>query len=162
MKVLTIGVYGWDAGTFFAALERARADILIDVRRRRAVRGPHYAFANARRLTAALQAHGIAYVHELELAPDAAMLGIQHAADADAGLRYSQRTSLAPEYLKRYRRILERFDFDELAQRLNGYRAPVLMCVERIPQACHRGLVAPRLAQALGTRTVAHLSPDQA
>jgi uncharacterized protein (DUF488 family) len=162
VKVLTIGVYGWNAGTFFAALEAARADALIDVRRRRAVRGPHYAFANAVRLTKALDERGIAYLHELELAPDAAMLDLQHAADAKAGQRYSERTALAPEYLRRYRRVLERYDFGALARRLDGYRAPVLLCVERIPEACHRGLVAPRLAEALGVRTVKHLLPENA
>ena len=49
-EVLTIGAYGWDAETFFAALVRERVAVFCDLRRRRGVRGPEYAFANSERL----------------------------------------------------------------------------------------------------------------
>ena len=52
-EVLTIGAYGWDAETFFAALVRERVAVFCDLRRRRGVRGPEYAFANSARLQAA-------------------------------------------------------------------------------------------------------------
>jgi len=160
LRVFTIGVYGASRETFFAALERAGADVLIDIRRRRAVRGPRYTFANAARLTAELERLGIAYRHELGLAPSAAMLKLQHEADARAKRLLSERTELAPGYVKRYTaQVLERFDFDALAAELTGFRAPVLMCIERIPAACHRSLAAPRLARALGTDDVDHLVP---
>jgi hypothetical protein len=88
------------------------------------------------------------------------MLALQHAVDAREGKRYAERTQLAPEYLERYvPLVLERFDFATLAHELRESRAPVLFCVERTPQACHRSLVAPRLARALGTSEVAHLMP---
>jgi hypothetical protein len=73
---------------------------------------------------------------------------------------YSARTVLAPDYVRRYvGEVLERFDFTALARELAGCRAPVLFCIERIPAACHRSLVAPRLAQALHAREIIDLIP---
>jgi uncharacterized protein (DUF488 family) len=159
VRVLSTGVYGADERSFFAALERAHADVVLDVRRRRAVRGAHYAYANASRLVAGLDERGIAYRHLLALAPDLEMLALQHAADARAHRRYAERTRLAPEYLERYAKVLQAFDFEALAGELKAFRAPTLLCVERIPEACHRHLVAPRLARALGTNEIVHLTP---
>jgi len=161
--VYTIGVYGSDRSSFFGALENARADVFLDIRTRRAVRGPRYTYANAQRLIAELQARGIAYRHVRELAPGYELLALQHAADAEQGLRYSARTELSSEYLRRYRaEVLNRFDFDALARDLDGFKAPVFFCIERIPQACHRSLVAPKLARALGAEDVVHLIPQAA
>ncbi|WP_349829476.1 hypothetical protein [Brevibacterium litoralis] len=42
---------------------------MLDVRQRRGVRGTEYAWANSRRLQAALAANGIDYRHHRELAP---------------------------------------------------------------------------------------------
>jgi uncharacterized protein (DUF488 family) len=161
-RVFTIGVYGTDKDAFFDALRIAEVDVLLDIRRRRAVRGARYAFANARRLTHELQLRGIGYLHLLDLAPDRALLALQHAADARAKVLKSQRTELDPGYIERYLAILDRFDFASLARTLHGVRAPVLFCIERIPSACHRSLVAPRLAEALGTGEVVHLIPETA
>lgn len=162
VRVCTIGVYGASGETFFAALEKARADLLIDIRHRRAVRGPRYAFANAGRLTDELERRGIAYRHELGLAPSAAMLKLQHDADARAKRLLSERTELDPAYVKRYvAQVLDRFDFEALAGEIAEFRRPVLLCVERIPAACHRSLAAPPLARALGTAKVEHLVPAE-
>ncbi len=159
--VLTIGVYGSGGEEFFAALEAAGADVLLDIRTRRAVRGARYAYANARRLTAELARRGIAYRHVVELAPGRELLALQHAADARERIAHSARTALAPEYVRRYvREVLDGFDFAALARELRDYRAPVLMCVERSAVACHRGLVAPRLARALRARGRVDLVPE--
>ena len=163
VTVYTIGVYGSDRSSFFGALENARIDVFLDVRTRRAVRGPRYTFANAQRLVAELHARGIAYRHVRDLAPGYELLALQHAADAEQGRRHSARTELSPEYLRRYRaEVLNRFDFDALSRDLDGFSAPVLFCIERIPEACHRSLVAPKLARALGTERVVHLVPESA
>lgn len=69
MRIITLGVYGFDADTFRAALERANIDIFVDTRRRRGVRGPQYAFVNSQRLQNLLAGLGIRYVHRLDLAP---------------------------------------------------------------------------------------------
>lgn len=162
VRVFTIGVYGTEKEPFFEALRIAQVDMLLDIRRRRAVRGARYAFANARRLTYELQLRGIPYLHLLDLAPDRSLLALQHDADARAKLRKSQRTELDPGYIERYvADILDRFDFASLARRIDGVRAPVLFCIERIPSACHRSLVAPRLAKALDAADVVHLMPER-
>ena len=49
-RVATIGVYGFDADSFLAALRDAGVTLLLDVRQRRGVRGPQYAWANSKRL----------------------------------------------------------------------------------------------------------------
>jgi len=48
--VATIGVYGFDLDSFLAALREANVRQLLDVRQRRGVRGPEYAWANSQRL----------------------------------------------------------------------------------------------------------------
>jgi uncharacterized protein (DUF488 family) len=150
-RVFTIGVYGFDRETFFASLEDAGIDAFIDVRRRRAARGSRYAFANKNRLVAELTRRGIPYRHELGLAPENATRAVQYAIDAEQGVSQSQRTALAPAYIDRYvRESLDTFDFETLAHELRDANAPVIFCLERLPAACHRSLVAPRLAVALG------------
>jgi len=131
-----------------------------DIRTRRAVRGTRYSYANAKRLIAELGRREIAYRHIIDLAPGRELLALQHAVDKHEGRAYSARTGLAKDYVRRYvREVLDRFDFAELAREPAGYRAPVLMCIERIPAACHRSLVAPRLAQALHAREIIDLIP---
>ena len=48
-EVVTIGVYGWTIETFLDALRDANVHEVLDVRQRRGVRGPEYAWANAKR-----------------------------------------------------------------------------------------------------------------
>lgn len=161
--VFTIGVYGTAQEPFFDALLGAGIDAFLDIRRRRAVRGRRYAFANARRLMDGLARRGIPYMHVLDLSPDRSLLALQHDADALAKQRGSQRMQLDPRYIERYRsEVLDRFDFTALAQSLRGVRAPVLFCIERFPSACHRSLAAPPLARALETDEVVHLIPESA
>ncbi len=156
--MFTIGVYESDRETFYEALESVRIDAFLDVRRRRAARGTRYAFANQRRLTSELARRGILYRHVLGLAPDNDTRVIQYEVDARERRPQSQRTALAPAYVERYvSQTLDRFNFAPLVQDLRHVRTPVLFCLERLPEACHRSLVAPRLAQALGAADVVHL-----
>ena len=158
-KLYTIGVYGFDAAPFFEALTKAKIDLVLDVRRRRAVRGSRYAFANAKRLIAKLDAMGIAYRHILDLAPDNETREVIYTADRAAGRRGAERTELTGEYIKQYRqRTLDPYDFKALARELQPYNAPALLCVEGIPAACHRSLVAEKLAKAAGGVPVADLT----
>ena len=53
MRIATIGVYGWTLESFLAALHVANVRVVLDVRQRRGVRGPEYAWANSARLQAA-------------------------------------------------------------------------------------------------------------
>lgn len=162
VKLYTIGVYGSTRAAFFEALSQADVDIVLDIRLRRAVRGAQYSYANFKQLTDELAARNIAYAHVTGLAPSHAMLGIQSAADAAAKRRKSEREELAAQYVRAYtRERLDTFDFATFAGELAQYAAPCLLCIERNPQACHRGLVAPRLADAMGA-SVVHLTPSGA
>ncbi|MGH2940784.1 MAG: DUF488 family protein [Solirubrobacterales bacterium] len=153
-EIFTIGVYGADAESFLATLREAGVDLLLDVRQRRGVRGAQYAWANAGRLEAALREAGIGYQHLPELAPTTAMREAQYEADAERGEGKRDRTVLAPAYVELYtEEILEPADLDPLA-RFIGRSSAALFCVERDAAACHRSLIAARLARDYGARIV--------
>jgi len=155
----TIGVYGWSADTFLAALREAGVTLIVDVRQRRGVRGPEYSWANARRLTAMLVAAGIAYDHRKELAPTTQLRQLQYAADDRAGVGKRSRVDLAFEYVEGYvHEILDRVDLADLVAELPANAAAALLCVERDPEACHRSLIAERLEARHGI-AVSHLRP---
>jgi uncharacterized protein (DUF488 family) len=155
----TIGVYGFDADRFLAALKGAGVDTVIDVRQRRGVRGSEYAWANSQRLQAALAAAGIAYEHRKDLAPTTALRRLQYAEDDRRGVGKRSRVELAPAYIDRYlSEILDRVDLDTFADTLPGDSLPALLCVERDPEACHRSLVAGRIAERRGLELI-HLRP---
>jgi len=146
-RVFTVGVYGADAERFFAALVDVRPDVFCDLRARRAVRGHEYAFANARRLEARLPELGIPYRHFPELAPAQATRDLQHAADAAAGVAVRARTELVPGFVAAYERQLEDPSARTALETIRSTTTtPVLFCVERTAAACHRSLVAARLA----------------
>ncbi|MET0614345.1 MAG: DUF488 domain-containing protein [Thermoleophilaceae bacterium] len=158
-RLTTIGVYGWDADAFMRALRDADVRLLLDVRQRRGVRGSEYAWANSKRLQAALEDAAIAYEHHPELAPTTEMRRLQYAEDDRQGVGKRSRTELAPAYVERYtREILDRADLGEVAAALPTDGAGALFCVERDPEACHRSLVADRLASDHGV-SVTHLRP---
>ena len=158
-EVATIGVYGFDGATFLDALRRSGVRLLLDVRQRRGVRGPQYAWANSKRLQAALAEAGIEYEHHPELAPTTELRQLQYREDEKAGVGKRSRERLAPEYSERYtREILDRVDLEALAADLPADGASALLCVERDPEACHRSLIAERLEAEHGVRIV-HLRP---
>jgi uncharacterized protein (DUF488 family) len=153
-EIFTIGVYGADLDGFLATLREAGVNLLLDVRQRRGVRGAQYAWANAARLEASLREAGIAYQHLPELAPTTAMREAQYAADAEKGIGKRDRTVLAPTYVELYTdQILDPADLDPLI-RFIGRSHPALFCVERDAAACHRSLIAARLARECGARVV--------
>lgn len=159
MKTLrTIGVYGFDQATFLRALTEAKVDLLLDVRQRRGVRGSEYAWANAKRLQAALADAGVGYSHLSELAPTTEMRQLQYAEDEKRGEGKRSRTVLAPAYVERYtEEVLDRVDLEPVVRWI-GSSSAALLCVERDPEACHRSLVAERLRRDHGLE-VEHLHP---
>ena len=160
LEFVTIGVYGWDAERFFAALRAAEVDTFCDIRARRGVRGAEYAFANSARLQDRLAEMGIRYIHRRDLAPSKEVRGRQYAADRAAHTAKRQRAALSPAFAEAYLR--ERLcDFDSAAFISDlGEQAHIvaLFCVEGEPAACHRSLLADRLAKDLGL-PVRHLLP---
>jgi uncharacterized protein (DUF488 family) len=156
---VTIGVYGFTLEDFLAALRGAGVRLLLDVRQRRGVRGPEYAWANSKRLQAALADAGIAYEHHTELAPTTELRRLQYAEDDRRGVGKRSRTELAPAYREGYiAQILDKADLDDVVEALPDEGAGALFCVERDPEACHRSLIAERLATEHGIEAT-HLRP---
>jgi uncharacterized protein (DUF488 family) len=155
----TIGVYGFAAATFLGALHEANVRRLLDLRQRRGVRGSEYAWANAKRLQAVLAEAGIEYSHHKELAPTTEMRHLQYREDERLGVGKRSRVELAPEYVKRYtREILDRVDLGPIVEGMPTEGLAALFCVERDPEACHRSLVAERMAERYGV-AVTHIRP---
>jgi len=153
-------VYGFTAEEFLQTLRDADVRLLLDIRQRRGVRGPEYAWANAKRLQAALAEAGIAYEHHPELAPTTELRQLQYAEDDRQGVGKRSRASLAPAYVEGYtREILDAADLGDIAEALPSTGAAALFCVERDPEACHRSLVADRIAVEHGV-PVEHLRPS--
>jgi uncharacterized protein (DUF488 family) len=159
-RAATIGVYGFSLESFLARLRDAHVVKLLDVRQRRGVRGPEYAWANAQRLQAALADAGIAYEHHKELAPTTELRHVQYAEDARQGVGKRSREVLATEYRDRYlREILDPVDLAPIVAAMPSPGTTVLLCVERDPEACHRSLIAARLTDEYGV-PVEDLRPD--
>ncbi|MFF7770647.1 DUF488 family protein [Streptomyces massasporeus] len=158
-RMTTIGVYGFDGESFLQRLRQADVRLLLDVRQRRGVRGPEYAWANSHRLQAALAEAGIAYEHHPELAPTTDLRTLQYAEDDRRGVGKRSRRELAAEYIRRYTtEILDRADLAPIVSALPSRGAAALFCVERDPEACHRSLIARRLAERHRV-TIEHLRP---
>lgn len=76
-----------------------------------------------------------------------------------SGVGKRSRAELAPEYRRRYvEEILDHVDLAAVAAGLSAEGRSALLCVESDPPACHRSLVAERLATEHGV-TVTHLWP---
>lgn len=159
-SVLTIGAYGFRRDSFLAALSAEGVDLLVDVRARRGVRGPVYAFANAKHLQSALAEAGIRYVHVRDLAPSRAARETQKLADETSGVTKRLRKTLSGAFVRAYwEECLSRFDSRGFVDTwLKEAKRPVLFCVECQPSACHRSLLAQRLSDDLGLPAM-HLVP---
>ena len=159
LKIVTIGVYGFDGESFLERLRQADVRLLLDVRQRRGVRGPEYAWANSLRLQAALAQARISYEHHPELAPTTELRQLQYAEDDRQGVGKRSRRDLATEYTRRYTtEILDRADLTQVVSALPSSGTAALLCVERDPEACHRSLIAQRLAEQHHV-TIEHLRP---
>lgn len=157
--ITTIGVYGFDSTTFLDRLRDADVTLVLDVRQRRGVRGPEYAWANSRRLQAALSEARIGYRHHRELAPTTELRHLQYAEDDRRRVGKRTRRELAVEYIRGYTHdVLDHADLAAVVSELPATGRAALLCVERDPEACHRSLVAHRLAERHGL-IVEHLRP---
>lgn len=161
LTIVTIGVYGFSAESFFNALQAAEVDTLVDIRRRRGVRGSEYAFANSQRLQRRLAELGIRYLHRLDLSPTDEIRQQQHAADQAEKIARRKRETLHPDFISAFQqKVLADFDPQSLLDELpEDARVIALLCVEKHPAACHRSLVADKLQAELGV-AVEHIVPD--
>jgi uncharacterized protein (DUF488 family) len=158
-RLATIGVYGFTAETFIRALREADAQLVADVRQRRGVRGSEYAWANSVRLQAALVAERISYRHLPELAPTTELRRLQYREDARLGVGKRSRAELASVYRERYlSEILDGVDLAGIVDALPAAGSSVLLCVERDAAACHRSIIAQRIADRYGL-SATHILP---
>ena len=131
------------------------------MRQRRGVRGREYAWANAKRLQAALEQAGVGYEHHPELAPTTELRQLQYAEDDRLGVGKRSRTRAGA----RVPRALHRRDPRQGRPLRRGRAsypptaAGALLCVERDPEACHRSLIAERLAAEYDVE-ISHLRPS--
>lgn len=149
IKIITIGVYGFDENSFFQALCKAEIDTFCDIRSRRGVRGATYAFANSKRLQARLAELGIRYIYRKDLAPTQTVREKQAAADKATKTAKRKRTELGEAFIAAYHtECLDTFDAQSLLDELEADAQVIaLFCVETAPEACHRSLVADKLAK---------------
>ncbi len=154
-RIATVGVYGATLDSFLAALRRADVTQILDIRQRRGVRGAEYAWANSARLQDALAGAGIGYRHHKELAPTTELRQLQYADDDRHGVGKRSRLELAPDFAERYvHEILDAADLAPLVAELPSEGIAALLCVEADAAACHRSLVAARLADEHGFEIV--------
>lgn len=157
-RVVTIGVYGFDPDRFFRAVVDADIDLFCDIRARRGVRGQAHAFANSRQLQERLSDLGIRYRHFPDLAPTSEIRALQRASDSDSGIAKRSRSQLAPSFVAAYERLLDGPEAQTALEQIRrNSSVPLLLCVERLPSACHRSIAAKRLADV--GAAIDHLVP---
>jgi uncharacterized protein (DUF488 family) len=153
--IATIGVYDSSLDDFLRKLRSRRVATVVDIRQRRGVRGPQYAWANSLRLQAALKQVAISYQHRPELAPTTELRHLQYREDDRLGVGKRSRVELAEEYRRRYlTEVLDNVDVGRLLESLPDDRTSALLCVERDARACHRSLIAARLHTQFGVPVV--------
>ncbi len=154
-RIATVGVYEFDAQSFIAALDEAGVTKVLDVRQRRGVRGARYAWANAQRLQRLLGDARIGYEYHPELAPDTELRHLQYRDDDLQGVGKRSRVRLAPAYVREYtEEILDLVPLTPVIDRLPVHGMGALMCVEATARACHRSLIAARLAERYGFEVI--------
>jgi uncharacterized protein (DUF488 family) len=153
--IATIGVYQSILGDFLGKLRRHQVAMVVDVRQRRGVRGPEYAWANSRRLQAALKQARIQYRHAPELAPTTELRQLQYREDERLKVGKRSRIALAEVYRRRYlREILDQVDLGAVLESLPDDAVSALLCVEHDARACHRSLIASRLHERFGVPVI--------
>jgi uncharacterized protein (DUF488 family) len=149
MEFFTIGVYNSTENEFFEKLTENNIDTFCDIRQRRGVRGAKYSFVNSNRLQEKLNDLGIKYGYVQDLAPTTEIRELQKEIDAEKGELKSERQELGKVFVIEYKnKILGNFDFEKFFENLDniGANRIALFCVEEHPEACHRSIVANKLA----------------
>ncbi|MDO4783364.1 MAG: DUF488 domain-containing protein [Capnocytophaga felis] len=159
MEFYTIGVYNSTEKEFFDKLIEKEIDTFCDIRQRRGVRGAKYAFVNSIQLQQKLSELGIKYVYISNLAPTTEIRELQKKVDFKKKELKRERQMLGELFELEYKnRILNEFNFDSFFEKFDEIGADkiVLFCVEEHPEACHRSIVADKLAIDFGFK-ISHL-----
>ncbi len=159
MEIYTIGVYGSSEDSFFKLLIDNEIDAFCDIRQRRGVRGSQYSYVNSNYLQEKLSVMNIRYYYEKLLAPTNEIRQKQKDDDKQKHIDKKQRTELGLVFKSEYiKQILDNYDIDALIDRFvkEGVKKVVFFCVEQNALACHRSLVASRIAKKID-KIVVHL-----
>lgn len=149
-KIFTIGVYNSTEDSFFTKLKNNNIDLFCDIRQRRGVRGSQYKYVNSNYLQQKLEELGIKYKYIKELAPTNEIRQKQKEVDKYNGENKKQRLVLGSVFTFEYnRQILNQYDISSLIKELenNNIKNVVFFCVEEHASACHRSLVAKKIAE---------------
>lgn len=159
-EIVTIGVYGFTEQAFFEALLEAKIEVFCDIRMRRGMRGKQYTFVNSSALQEKLKQLDIHYIHMKDLAPTTSIRQHQKDADRTNNVLKRDRKQLGFEFSIDFERdILSLFDSESFLLRIGGgTKRAVLFCVEQLPEACHRSLVAQKISHELNWN-VRHILP---
>lgn len=159
LTIYTTGVYGLSSEAFFERILSNQIDTFVDIRRRRAVRGSAFAFANSQRLQDKLSTLGVQYIHIVDLAPTNELIKLQSDADKKAKIKTRERSELDEKFKNIYKKeILEKYDLAHLLSELKRLNAQnvLFFCLEKDPCACHRSLVTAKI-QAMYQIPIKHL-----
>src|SRR5438270_14100704 len=149
--IATIGVYQSSMDDFLEKLRIHNVAMVVDVRQRRGVRGPAYAWANSLRLQAALEEARTGYRHVPALAPTTELRQLQYREDDRLKVGKRSRVELSEAYRRRYlSEILDHVDLGAFLESLPDKAGSTLLCVERDARACHRSLIAARIKAQFG------------
>jgi uncharacterized protein (DUF488 family) len=146
-KVFTIGYEQSRPEAVLRALTRAKVQILVDTRAVAASRKPGF---SKRQFAAALDEHGIAYVHLQKLGTPADGRAAARAGRMDALWR------IYDKHLKTHDAIEA---MDELLALIGSGKRVCLLCFERDPAQCHRSRIAGIVQERTGV-AVDDLMPE--
>ena len=136
MKIMTIGYEHHTPQSFVDRLQRNNVGVLVDVRERPISRKKGF---SKTRLAQLLSDSGIGYVHIKRLGSPAA---IRHDL---------YHTGQHEEFFREFTRYLEgEIESLEEVICLSRESRVCLMCVEQMPEVCHRHVVADAIKQRLG------------
>ena len=115
------------------------------------MRGAKYAFLNKTRLQESIYNMGKEYRHIRDLAPSTEIRDLQKQEDLSGGVLKRARAELSPEFIEVYQsRVLSEFDAESFSDSLESVESIAFFCVEQHPNACHRSIVAARVAEYYG------------
>ena len=142
--IYTIGFTQKNLRRFVGLLQKARVDVLVDIRLRPDSQLSGY--AKREDLSFVLDLFGIAYIHQPLLAPTAEILD-----------EYRQTKDWAT-YEARFLPLMQERKVEEIASALlEDHSAPCLLCSEATADRCHRRLVAEYWGSHVPGLKIVHL-----
>jgi uncharacterized protein (DUF488 family) len=144
-RLFTIGYAGYDPESFLRKLEEHEVQIVVDVRQNPISRKKGFSRS---KLSEFLRQHGVEYRHMPELGVPRALRDRLRAGELDL-----------MEYLSEFRTALERQqDALDAFEALAAAQRCCLLCLEHLPQECHRSVIADVLAERSGGKLkIAHI-----